>query len=111
MHSMLQDMDSFADGKVCIAGSYALRMYLRARGVEVSWNSNDVDVFFLAGGKALRETLLLIADGFVETWMQGETQLKSNQEHRSGPYCTEPEVDETDSEAAAWPERESPQYF
>ena len=78
MSCLLGDMDRFTNGNVCLAGSFALAMYLSSRGVEVRWESNDIDVFFLAADETLRTTLLVVTQAYFESWYQD-----SDQDHAS----------------------------
>ena len=105
MHSLLDDMAAFTMGNVCIAGSFALAMYNRSRDIEVPWRSNDVDVFFLAGGEKQRETLLMIAHAFFQSWMEDSTTI-TVQSRDGREYSSISHVDETDGEVAAWRLRE-----
>ena len=103
MHSLLADMAAFTMGKVCIAGSFALIMYNRSRGLEVDWSANDVDVWFLANGEKQRETLLLIAEAFFQSWIEDSTTTVQSGvcEYSKRSHC-----DATDGEVAAWRLRE-----
>ena len=56
LSAMLCGMAKLTDGRVCIAGSYALHHYLREhRGVDEwpSWAPNDIDVFYCSRGGVL----------------------------------------------------------
>ena len=104
MHSLLADMGSFTTGRVCIAGSFALTMYNRSRGIHLPWMSNDIDVFFLAGGAKQRQTLTMVAQAFFESWMEDSTLTTV----KSGDceYSMRSYVDATESDVAAWQLRE-----
>ena len=109
LSAMLGGMAKLTDGRVCIAGSYALHHYLREhRGVDEwpSWAPNDIDVFYCSRGGVLdvdgglhsdelRRRLLDMA----RCWLMeicGATELH---QRTTTCYPAEPDANEEDEDA------------
>ena len=109
LSAMLGGMAKLTDGRVCIAGSYALHYYLREhRGVDEwpSWVPTDIDVFYCSRGGVLdvdgglhsdelRRRLLDMA----RCWLMeicGATELH---QRTTTCYPAEPDANEEDEDA------------
>jgi len=55
LSAMCRDMTALANGKLCLAGSYALHRHLCEQGhfERAQWQPNDIDIFYCSSGSGL----------------------------------------------------------